>query len=103
MWAYQGVEDVEDNDICHHDSQEDDHNLFEGEVTGCHNDMARHVHHSVDITAPKTTPQEAMIITVRYLATLAPTADCKKLTASLLTPTKRSNIARHSKKTTIHK
>ena len=56
-----------------------------------------------DITAPTSTPHEAMISTVRNLATRAPTADCKKLTASLLTPTNKSNTAKHSRKTTIHK
>ena len=55
----------------------------------------------VDITAPIPTPIEAMTRTVLNFATLAPMADCRKLTASLLTPTNRSNIARLSKKTTI--
>ena len=54
-----------------------------------------------DITAPIATPADATINTVRNLATLAPIALFKKFTASLLTPTKRSNIARHSKNATI--
>ena len=56
-----------------------------------------------DMMAPRTTPQDAIISTVRNLATLAPMADCRKLTASLLTPTKRSNTAKQSRKITIHK
>ena len=56
-----------------------------------------------DIMAPSTTPQEAMIRTVRNFATLAPMADCRKLTASLLTPTKRSNTAKQSRKITMHR
>ena len=53
--------------------------------------------------APKRTPKDATRSTVRNVDTLAPTADCRKLTASLLTPTKRSKTARHSKKITIIK
>ena len=56
-----------------------------------------------DMMAPRTTPQDAMISTVRNFATLAPMADCRKLTASLLTPTKRSNTARQSRKITIQR
>ncbi len=54
-----------------------------------------------DMTAPSITPKEAMIRTVRNLATLAPIADCRKLTASLETPTNRSNTAKQSRKITI--
>ena len=56
-----------------------------------------------DMTAPRTTPKEAMMRMVRNLATLAPTADCKKLTASLETPTNKSKTAKESRKMTMHK
>ena len=55
------------------------------------------------ITAPTSTPIEAMNMTVLNFATLAPMAELRKLTASLLTPTNRSNTARISRKTTITK
>ena len=54
-----------------------------------------------DITAPMMTPHEATSRMVRKVATRAPTADCMKLTASLLTPTNRSKNARQSRNTTI--
>ena len=56
-----------------------------------------------DSTAPSTTATEARMSTVRNDATRAPTADCRKFTASLLTPTNRSKTARQSRKMTIHK
>ena len=56
-----------------------------------------------DITAPSITPTEAIMRMVRNDATRAPTADCKKLTASLLTPTNKSKTARQSRKMTIHR
>ena len=50
--------------------------------------------------APKNTPMEATAI-IRYSgAILVPTAEFKKLAASLLTPTKRSKVAKSSSITT---
>ena len=57
----------------------------------------------VDITAPMATPTEAMMRMVRNLATFAPTALLRKFTASLLTPTNRSNTARQSRKMTMQR
>ncbi|CCZ12667.1 conserved domain protein [Prevotella sp. CAG:1092] len=56
-----------------------------------------------DMVAPRSTPNDATINTTLKVATLAPIADCKKFTASLLTPTKRSKTAKQSRKTTISK
>ena len=53
------------------------------------------------ITAPIRTPAEATINTVLNFATLAPIAELRKFTASLLTPTNRSNTARTSRNPTI--
>ena len=55
------------------------------------------------ITAPTTTPMEAMSIMVLNFATFAPMAELRKFTASLLTPTKRSNTANTSRKTTMER
>ena len=55
------------------------------------------------ITAPISTPAEATTSTVRKRATLAPIADCRKFTASLLTPTNKSKTASISRKATITK
>ena len=55
------------------------------------------------IAAPAKTPIDAMIIIVLKLATLAPTAELIKFTASLLTPTKRSKMARRMRNITIPK
>ena len=51
--------------------------------------------------APKSTPRLAIIITVLKLATREPKAPLKKLTASLLTPTNKSEQANKSRKTRI--
>ena len=48
--------------------------------------------------APSNTPNVATHIVVLNLAIRHPSAEFKKLTASLLTPTKRSKIARQPKK-----
>src|SRR5574344_1493714 len=53
--------------------------------------------------APTKTPTEAMMTMVRNFVTFAPMAEFKKFTASLLTPTTRSNIARMIRKITIPK
>ena len=55
------------------------------------------------ITAPINTPADAIISTVRNFATFAPMADCRKFTASLLTPTNKSNTASTSRNATITK
>ena len=55
------------------------------------------------IAAPAKTPIAAMVTMVRNFATLAPMAEFRKLTASLLTPTTRSKTARTMRKTTIIK
>ena len=55
------------------------------------------------ITEPTSTPMDAMKMTVLNFATLAPMAEFRKFTASLLTPTNRSNTANTSRKTTITK
>ena len=44
--------------------------------------------------APQNTPMAATVMIVRNFAALEPIAEFKKLTASLLTPTHRSEIAR---------
>jgi len=53
--------------------------------------------------APMNTPIPAINSIVLKDAALAPTADCRKLTASLLTPTTRSKTARTNRKMTMHK
>ena len=55
------------------------------------------------IAAPMNTPIAAIVIIVRKEAALAPIAEFKKLTASLLTPTDRSKIANKKRKITIPK
>ena len=51
--------------------------------------------------APANTPIAATVTTVLYLATLAPMAEFRKFTASLLTPTTRSNTASTIRNITI--
>ena len=55
------------------------------------------------IMAPKKTPAAATIMIVRNLATFAPTAEFIKFTASLLTPTSKSNTASMKRNITIPK
>ena len=55
------------------------------------------------IAAPINTPIAAIVMIVRKEAALAPIAEFKKLTASLLTPTERSKIANKKRKITIPK
>ncbi len=55
------------------------------------------------ITEPISTPADAITSTVRNLATFAPMALCRKFTASLLTPTNKSNTASKSRNATITK
>ena len=50
--------------------------------------------------APKNTPIAAMIIIVRNLAAFDPIAELRKFTASLLTPTHRSDTASTKRKIT---
>ena len=52
------------------------------------------------ITAPQKTPIAATIMIVRNLAAFDPIAELRKFTASLLTPTHRSEIARMNRKIT---
>ena len=52
------------------------------------------------IVAPMKTPTAATMMIVLNLATLAPIAEFRKLTASLLTPTIRSNTASTNRNTT---
>ena len=56
----------------------------------------------LDRAAPINTPIPAMNSMVLNDAAFAPTADCRKLTASLLTPTTRSKTARTTRKMTMH-
>ncbi len=53
--------------------------------------------------APTKTPTAATAIITRYRATLEPIAELMKLTASLLTPTVRSNTASTMRNNTINK
>lgn len=53
--------------------------------------------------APMKTPTEATIMIVLNEAALEPIAEVKKLTASLLTPTNRSNTAKIKRKMIIPK
>ena len=55
------------------------------------------------IAAPINTPIAAIVMIVRKEAALAPIAEFKKLTASLLTPTDRSKIANKKRKIAIPK
>ena len=55
------------------------------------------------IAAPINTPIEATITILLKEAALKPIAELRKFTASLLTPTDKSNMARRNKKTTTHK
>ena len=55
----------------------------------------------LDKEAPRKTPMEAMMMRLRNLAVLEPTAELRKLTASLLTPTMMSEMARQKRKTMI--
>ena len=50
--------------------------------------------------APQKTPIAATMMMVRNRAALEPIAELRKLTASLLTPTHRSEIARMNRKIT---
>ena len=52
------------------------------------------------MTAPKNTPMAAIMMMVRNFATLEPMAELRKLTASLLTPTQRSDTASTNRKIT---
>ena len=54
-------------------------------------------------TQPQNIPMPAMITSERNLAALEPMAEFKKFTASLLTPTQRSNAARMKRNMTIPK
>ena len=55
------------------------------------------------IVAPQKIPIAAMTIMVRNEAALAPIAEFKKFTASLLTPTTKSKIANKKRKMMIPK
>ena len=55
------------------------------------------------ITAPQNTPTAATVTIVRNRATFEPMAELRKLTASLLTPTQRSNAARIKRNAIIPK
>ena len=57
----------------------------------------------LDREAPMKMPTPAMNRMVLNDAALAPTAEFRKLTASLLTPTMRSNTARTNRKMIMHK
>ena len=57
----------------------------------------------LDNEAPINIPMPAMNNTVLKEAAFAPMAEFKKLTASLLTPTMRSNIASTNKKMTMQR
>ncbi|CDA42474.1 uncharacterized protein BN693_00824 [Prevotella sp. CAG:5226] len=54
-------------------------------------------------TQPQNTPVPAINTSERNLAALDPMAEFKKFTASLLTPTQRSNAARMKRNMTIPK
>jgi hypothetical protein len=54
-------------------------------------------------TAPTSIPKAAMAIMILKDATFEPMAEFKKLTASLLTPTTRSEAARMNNSTRITK
>ena len=53
------------------------------------------------MTAPMNTPMAAMVMITRKEAALAPMAELRKFTASLLTPTERSKIANRKRKMMI--
>jgi len=55
----------------------------------------------LDVTAPKKTPILAIIIIFLTEIAFDPIAEFKKLTASLLTPTTKSTIAKTAKATNI--
>ncbi len=55
------------------------------------------------VVAPRKMPVPATIMMVLKVATLAPTAEFRKLTASLLTPTTKSKTASISRKITSPK
>ena len=55
------------------------------------------------MAAPQNTPTEATMIIVRNVAARLPMAELRKLTASLLTPTERSNTARMKRKTMMQR
>ena len=57
----------------------------------------------LETEAPANTPTAATAIITLKGATFAPIAELMKLTASLLTPTTRSNIARMHRKTTMQR
>ncbi len=53
------------------------------------------------IEAPTKTPTAATVMTTLKVAALEPIAELRKLTASLLTPTDRSNTASRKRNITI--
>ena len=55
------------------------------------------------MAAPIKTPTDATISTLLNDAALEPMADVMKLTASLLTPTDRSNTAKRKRKMITHR
>ena len=55
------------------------------------------------MVAPQKIPIAAMIMMVLNVAALAPIAELRKFTASLLTPTQRSNTASINRKMTSPK
>ena len=55
----------------------------------------------LDVTTPTMIPAEATSRIVRMVAALEPIAELRKLTASLVTPTKRPETARIPRITTI--
>ena len=55
----------------------------------------------LEVTAPKNTPKLAIIMMFLTEIALEPIAEFKKFTASLLTPTTKSTIAKTAKATSI--
>ena len=56
----------------------------------------------VFMVQPKSTPAAATPITMLYRALLEPSAEPRKFTASLLTPTNKLKLARSIRKTIVH-
>ena len=91
-WKAEGIEEVKQQDICQHDRYEDDHDLIEHEHLRIEDAFSGHFHH----TAGKVAQCYAQAgydqngSTGSYLGT---DGWVWKLTASLLTPTIRSEMA----------
>ena len=95
------VEHIEQYNVGHHHSHKYAHHVVEREVLRRHNAVPCTSIIPLLKAAPANTPTAAIVTIVLYFATRAPMAEFRKFTASLLTPTTRSDTARTIRNITI--